>query len=98
MPVLPDPDTSNAAIGARIVAVRIARDLSQGALAQAIGIGQTTLNNYERGIRTLPPDVIAKIWRVTGATSDYLLMERMDGLPSSLRKLLLDQQDEGKSA
>lgn len=93
-----EPDTSNAAIGARIVAVRIARDLTQMALAQAIGIGHTTLNNYERGLRTVPPDVVAKIWRVTGATSDYILMERMEGLPPSLRKLLIDQQDEDKTA
>lgn len=94
-----EPDTSIAAIGARIRDVRIARGLTQGALARAVGVSPSRWNNYEQGNRLLPPDLLAKLWQVTGATSDYILFERMEGLPADLyKRLILQQIDTEKTA
>lgn len=94
-----EPDTSVAAIGARIREVRIARGLTHGALAQALGLSPSRWNNYEQGLRMPPPDVLARLWQVTGATSDYILFERMEGLPADLyRTLILNKIDAEKTA
>jgi transcriptional regulator with XRE-family HTH domain len=79
-----DPDTSRSAIGKRLTAVRVARGLTAGALAQALRISPQRWNTYEQGRSTPPPDVLSKLWQITGATSDYVLFNRMDGLPMEL--------------
>ena len=82
------PDTSNAAIGNRLAAIRIARDWTQAFAAKLVGVSSQRWGNWERGLNAPPPDCLARIWQVSGATSDYVLFGRMDGLPLELAEAL----------
>lgn len=53
-------------------------------LAEALGISPQRWNNYETGKAVPPPDILAKVWQVTGATSDFILFGRYDGMPYEL--------------
>lgn len=84
-------DTSKSAIGARMVAVRTLRGFpTSRALAERLGISPQRLNNYEIGNTTPPPDILAKLSRLTGATADYILFGRIDGLPYDLAQQLME--------
>lgn len=88
------PDTSTKAIGKRLGAVREVRGWAQSYAAQIVGLSPQRWGNYERGLNVPPPDVLAKWWQLTGATSDYTLFGRMDGLPLDLAQALLDAEKE----
>jgi methanogenic corrinoid protein MtbC1 len=53
--------------------IRREKGISQKVLAQAIGVGQTTIANYERGTRTPNVDLIGKIAAELGTTVDNLI-------------------------
>ncbi len=91
-----EPDTSKRAIGERMMIVRMTRGWSGVLLAEAMGISPQRLNNYETGKTFPPPDILAKFWRVTGATSDYVLFNRRDGMPYDLVRKV--QEVEGNLA
>ena len=93
-----EPDTSKPAIGRRLVAVRRARGWTSGALATTLGLSPQRWHNYEQGYTTVPPDILGRLWQVTGATSDYILFGRTDGLPSELAALLRADTDHAKRA
>jgi transcriptional regulator with XRE-family HTH domain len=78
------PDTSNRAIGERLASIRQARGWSQAYAAQLIGVSPQRWGNWERGLNAPPPDLLGKLWQLTGATSDYLLFGRLDGMPFEL--------------
>ncbi|SFV31269.1 Helix-turn-helix domain-containing protein [Devosia crocina] len=82
------PDTSNKAIGRRLAAVREVKGWTQVFMAELIGASPQRWGNYERGHNAPPPDTLARIWQLTGATSDYVLFGRMDGLPLELAQAL----------
>lgn len=86
----PLPDTSPQAIGRRLATVRAARGLNQSALARALEVSPQRWGQYERGERMVPPDMLARFWQLTGATADYILFERLDGLPFELATRLVD--------
>lgn len=82
------PDTSNAAIGERIATIRIARGWSQAFSAQLMGISPQRWGNWERGLNAPKPAELGRLWRLSGATSDYILFGRLDGLPHELVQLI----------
>lgn len=99
MPEATEPDTSKSAIGKRLKAVRIARGLTAGALAQALQMSPQRWNTYEQGRSVPPPGVLSKLWQITGATSDFVLFNRMDGLPMELySRLAASGKEAEKSA
>lgn len=85
------PDTSAAAVGARLSLVREARGFQQAAFAGLLDLTPQAYNAYERGRNMPQATTMAKVRRLTGATSDYLLFGDMTGLPnelvSAIRKL-----------
>ncbi len=85
------PNTSNEAIGERLSAAREARGLSQAELSGVLGISPQRWGTYERGRSVPPPDVLAKFWQLTGATSDFVLFGSMAGMPMELVTLLQRQ-------
>lgn len=78
------PDTSKRAIGERLSNVRVARGWNQLVLAREMGISTQRWNNYEMGKSFPPPDILARFWQVTGATSDYVLFGRYEGMAYEL--------------
>ncbi|EHK57659.1 helix-turn-helix domain-containing protein [Allomesorhizobium alhagi] len=86
------PDTSKESIGQRLARVREALGWNQSTLATSLGMSTQRWNNYEKGKTLPPPDVLAKFWQTTGATSDYILFGRRDGMSVELIKKLDAQQ------
>jgi len=95
---VPEYDTSPEAIGTRLAKVRKTLGRSQSALAEVLGMSSQRYNNYELGRTQPPPPVLAQIWRLTGATSDYILFGNESGLPFDLVMKLreIDAQEAGK--
>jgi len=56
-------------------------DLSQGELAKELGISQSQLSKYERGVAAPPADILIFIKRRFGVSIDWLLTG--DGLKES---------------
>ena len=57
----------------RLRAARLAADLSQRELAEGIGVAQSHVSRYETGVMRPDLDVLPKLARALGVTTDYLL-------------------------
>lgn len=57
----------------RMKSLRTLKGLTQKELADFLGVGQTTIANYERGIRIPDAEKLPKIASLFGVTVDYLL-------------------------
>ncbi|MEX1022042.1 MAG: helix-turn-helix transcriptional regulator [Dehalococcoidia bacterium] len=56
-----DTTEQRVALGRRIRAWRVRRDLSQAGLARLAGVTQSTLSNYENGKRDLSVSILIRI-------------------------------------
>lgn len=71
------------------------RDIKNRTLARTLGLGESTLSGYLRGVRTMPYDVFVQIADHLQVSADYLL-GRTDipdiplRLSDSERRLILD--------
>jgi transcriptional regulator with XRE-family HTH domain len=65
-----------ASFGARLRALRVARQLSQGELARRIGRHQTSIGPYERGEYAPPRDIVERLAAALETTPEYLLFGR----------------------
>lgn len=61
------------ALAAALRAARIKRGLSQAQLAEASGVSQTAVSAYERGAKSPPALVLARIARALRVSADRLL-------------------------
>lgn len=61
------------AFSERIAALRSEKGLTQGALAEALGISRQSVTQYENGIRVPDIEVFRKFTGYFGVTADYLL-------------------------
>lgn len=59
--------------GDRLRALREARQLTQDELADLVGFGQSQLNKYENNKSEPTLEIISRLAREFGVTSDYLL-------------------------
>ncbi|PWG78002.1 helix-turn-helix domain-containing protein [Pararcticibacter amylolyticus] len=59
--------------GTRLTTIRKEHKISQGELAQKVGIHSNVLGRYERGEATPSVEMAAKIADVLGVSLDYLL-------------------------
>ena len=57
----------------RIKEERNKKGLSQSELGETLGIKNTQICNYEKGIRIPPADILLKMADLFGCTTDYLL-------------------------
>lgn len=63
----------------RLRDLRADHDMSQAAIAAAIGIDQKQYSRYETGVNELPLRYLVKLCQVYGVSADYIL-----GLPRGL--------------
>lgn len=57
----------------RLVALRNDRSLTQEEVGKVIGVGKTTISNYERGYSTPDAETIVTLADYFAVTTDYLL-------------------------
>lgn len=79
-------------MGRRIVLARAARGYHQAAFARLLELSPQSLNSYEKGTTAPSFFIIAKVWQLTGATADYLLLGKMDGMPAELVRGIVEAE------
>ena len=57
----------------RIGELREDNDLTQTAIAEKLGMKQTQYFRYEHGYRDIPTDILIKLSKIYGVTTDYIL-------------------------
>ena len=67
------PASEDVRIGARLKEARLARGLDQKALAAQLGMDQSVLSRYERGVFRLPSAVLVQIARALKTSTDEIL-------------------------
>jgi len=76
-------------IGKRLQAVREGFSiLGQTEWAAKHGIGVTTWNNWENGVRRIPVDQAERLCDIYGLTLDFIYRGRRDGLSETASKVL----------
>ncbi len=60
-------------MGARIAALRRKADMSQAELARQLGCSASAVGMYEQGRREPSSDLLVRLSRLFGVTTDYLL-------------------------
>ena len=73
-------------LGERVIVLRRRRKLTQGELAQAVGVAKNTISRLEQGrIADVQGNVIAHLAQTLGVSTDYLLglAEERDEVPGS---------------
>ncbi len=69
---------------ARLKDLREDHDLSQNAVGKGIGISQRLYSYYERGERTVPPEILIAVADFYDTSVDYLLGRTED--PAGIKK------------
>ena len=60
-------------IGAKIKHLRGQRGMSQIALAKQLGVSKSVVSSYENSVHLPPYDVLIRMARIFGVSTDYLL-------------------------
>lgn len=69
------PFGANNFFGERLRDMRVSRNLSQAAVAEAVGTGATTVNNWEKGVSTPHIGMLMNLCRFMGVTPNDFLSE-----------------------
>ncbi len=75
-------------IAARLLALRLAHDLSQREFCDRVGIGTTTYNNWERGISRPELDKAMQICDAFQVTLDWIYRGNLAGMPFNVAERL----------
>ncbi|HEL1991953.1 TPA: helix-turn-helix transcriptional regulator [Streptococcus suis] len=78
-------------IGQRIKDFRLSRNMTQKELAKRIGMGDTTIANYEKGFRSPKKDTLFDLADVFGVSIDDLFPQRTPTAPDSLLTEISDK-------
>lgn len=88
MPAPSDPDYRKA-LGQRLKTLRKERGATQKDIAQILGISFQQLNKYESGQNLPPADMLGRLARALGVTTDYLITgQQTNGQPINNTRLL----------
>ena len=69
----------------RIYDLREDRDIKQKAVAEYLGMDPTVYRRYEKGVRSVPVDVVIKLADYYKVSTDYLLGRTDDPTPPTGR-------------
>lgn len=82
----------------RLKEIRESKKISQLKLANAIGVGRTTITNYETGVSSPDIDTIIRIAQYFNCSVDYLLgfsnEQMFQPIPVEVKEELTDKQKE----
>ena len=70
----------------RIYDLREDRDIKQKTVAEYLGMDPTVYRRYEKGVRSVPVDVVIKLADYYKVSTDYLLGRTDDPTPPQKRK------------
>lgn len=76
-------------IGTRIKRIRMDKEMSQRAVAEALGIPYSTYSNYENNNREPSHDTLKRIADVLGVSVSYLIYGETGGMATSTANYLL---------
>ena len=80
----------------RVIALMNSRALSQKELAAKVGVTESAMSYYVKGVRTPRSDVLTRMARELGTTTDYLLGTSDTVQITANKKLLYLQRNLGK--
>jgi DNA-binding XRE family transcriptional regulator len=75
-------------IGRRLTVFREAIGISQAQVCRDIGVAPNTWNQYEKGIREIPPTTAVKLHRKYGVTTDWIYDGDRTMLPAGIERKL----------
>jgi transcriptional regulator with XRE-family HTH domain len=78
--------------GKRLARAREALDLSQVEICRAIGIGETTWNNWEKGKRRPDPIALVRFANTYGITLDYIYRGDTQGLTARILSKVIERR------
>ncbi len=81
---------------ARIISLMNSRGLSQKELATKVGVTESAMSYYVKGVRTPRSDVLTRMARELGTTTDYLLGTSCAIQDTENKELLYLQRNLGK--
>ena len=67
----------------RLAEMRERKGWSQAELAEALGVTQSAVGNWESGIRTPRPQTLRRMAALFGVTIDYILGDERDAATSA---------------
>lgn len=82
------------AVGERLTQLRESYGMKQAEFCRWTGFSTQAWNNYERGYRLINLDQAMKLWRITGATLDWIYRGDPSGLPFRLASKLVTPASE----
>lgn len=75
-------------LGKRLLQLRKKKSITQETLGKALGVGKTTISNYETGYSTPDSETLTKIADYFGVTTDFLLgRKKINIVPQGTEKL-----------
>lgn len=77
-----DPDPIDVEVGHRLRALRLARNVSQSRLADAVGVTFQQIQKYERGKNRISASMLAKIAQVLELSPAEFFPPEQRGLPA----------------
>lgn len=78
-------------LGKKIKNLRISHHMTQSEFARKLNVATSTVSYYENNMRLPSYDVLVKISRLFGVTTDSLLLEDRDGIYFDTKNLTKDQ-------
>jgi transcriptional regulator with XRE-family HTH domain len=75
-------------IGRRLTAMRVALRLTQAQVCRDIHINPNTWNQYEKGVREIPPLIAIRLRKRYGVTTDWIYDGDRTMLPTILDRQL----------
>lgn len=85
-------------LGARIAMLRRDKKMSQGQLAQALGVSPSAIGMYEQGRREPSAATVVSLAKIFRVSTDYLLTGRPNAAEEeTIRNLLSSRLEDGQS-
>lgn len=79
-------------LGARIAALRRSKDMSQSALAAALGVSPSAVGMYEQGRREPAAATLVELSRIFEVSTDYLLTGKPNRTEAAVIRSIIEKR------